>query len=239
MRSFLKTKDPDANSLMILHGLIDDLDIEQLKYLQLISKQYFLLLKQDQLILCAVNQNFKNFSLNYNDLKYKQLTNIHQAKSSLLFKACKLKQQQKFLDLTCGWGIDSLVIASLGYQVLSYEINPLVGIMVQYAKYYLNLDWQVRIEDCLAINNYHDYDVLYLDPMFQKPAKARLPDKKMQILALLNNENLSVNAMFDIISTKANAKIVIKLPINFPETKPPNYKIKGKSIKWLVYLNKI
>lgn len=228
------TIDSNCNeSIDTLNNIISGLSTDNINYLSSIKNDYCLKLEAKTLSIVFVTKKFKPFVLDYSSSKY--IDCIKNAKNSLLNKACKITPQSNILDMSCGWGRDSLTMSCLGANVTSLEINPLVAILVQYAKAKLAYTWQVLIADSIEyINTHKNFDIIYLDPMF--PPKKSLSSKSLQILALLCNSKLSIDAMLEHTLAQTNTKTIIKLPLNYKTKQTPNYKIYGKAIKWYVFI---
>lgn len=215
-----------------LLDLITQLTSEQINYLQQLSTKLRLELIANKLYLTSQTQNFKPFNLNYNFLLEKQSIN-----TSLVAKACKISKDTKVADLTCGWGYDSAVLAHQGGCVVSYEANPLIGLMVQYTILELNYNWKVIIADSTTkLNTLNKYQVIYLDPMFNPLDKTRKSNKQIQIITNTQQINTDAETFLNLLINKFTNKVVIKLYKNSQLKSKPNYIISGKNIKFWVYL---
>lgn len=221
------------DSIAILKNIVQNLSTQNINYILKMQKTFQLKLEEKTLSIIFNQNNFKPFILDYNSSKY--LDCIKNAKKSLLNKACKLKPQNKILDMSCGWGKDSLTMACLGANITSIEVNPLVAILVQYAKAKLYYNWKLIIEDSVNyIKNNKDFDIVYLDPMF--PPKKNLSNKNLQILSLLCKPTSSIEYMLEHVLKTTKSKTVIKLPLKYSIRHKPNYKIYGKTIKWYIFI---
>lgn len=166
--------------------------------------------------------------------------------------ACSNKQRSitKILDLTAGWGADSLTLAHHGKQVAMLEQNPLVYAIVAYSLERLAaveagaaIASQMTIENTDALdflgrlNDNHDIDCIYLDPMFPGHKSGAKPSKEMQILQALTG-NLGIESCFEQALGKARRRVVVKRPAkagSLDDVKPDmNYR--EKTIRFDVYL---
>ncbi len=102
----------------------------------------------------------------------------------LLIKACQLKAGDSFLDCTLGLGADSIVASYFSGtgRITALEHQTAVAHVIRWGMklYQSRMPWLEeaikRIEvinqdhgDYLAAQTDHAYDIVYFDPMFQKP----------------------------------------------------------------------
>jgi len=171
-----------------------------------------------------------------------------------LIKACSNKQRsiKTVLDLTAGWGMDSFTLAWHGQQVTLLEQNELVHAIVSYSLGRLATDSQgaqvaarISIEHTNA-NDYlqsldtnHDYDCIYLDPMFPRHKSSAKPAKEMQILQALT-ANLEIESCFELALQNARRRVVVKRPakaVRLSSLKP-DLVYREKTIRFDVYLTR-
>ena len=169
-----------------------------------------------------------------------------------IVKACSNKQRSitKILDLTAGWGVDSLTLAHHGKQVTMLEQNPLVYAIVAYALQRLAaadagfaIAQQMTIEHTDALdfldklNDNHDIDCIYLDPMFPVHRSGAKPSKEMQILQALTG-NLGIESCFEQALGKARKRVVVKRPAKAGSLNgaKPDLTYREKTIRFDVYL---
>jgi 16S rRNA (guanine1516-N2)-methyltransferase len=169
-----------------------------------------------------------------------------------IIKACNNKQRNiiRLLDLTAGWGADSLTLACHGKRVTMLEQNELIYAILAYSLGRLAttasgaaIAQRMTIENCNALNflndleDNHDYDCIYLDPMFPGHKSGAKPAKEMQILQALTG-NLEMESCFEQALGKARKRVVIKRPAkaaSFNEVKP-DLVYREKTIRFDVYL---
>jgi 16S rRNA (guanine1516-N2)-methyltransferase len=169
-----------------------------------------------------------------------------------LIKACNNKQRniKKVLDLTAGWGIDSFTLAWHGQQVTLVEQNELLYAVVAYSLGRLAIDDHgAAVAERMFIqndeaNNYllsleanHEYDCIYLDPMFPRRKSGAKPSKEMQILQALT-ANVDIDSCFELALQKARRRVVVKRPIKAAQlsTLEPDLVYREKTIRFDVYL---
>lgn len=118
-------------------------------------------------------------------------------KNELLARACLYQPDLKVLDCTGGLGHDGLLLARLGASVTMLERQPLVWLMLsQQLKQALHDEKLTAIAARMSLRYTdaaefltqmvpHDYDVIYLDPMFhaseQQPHQLAKISKKPQV----------------------------------------------------------
>ena len=171
-----------------------------------------------------------------------------------LLKACNNKQRniKNVLDLTAGWGIDSFTLAWHGQQVTLLEQNELLYAIVSYSLARLAIGGQgaavaarISIEHTNA-NSYlqsldanHEYDCIYLDPMFPRHKSSAKPAKEMQILQALTT-NLEIESCFELALQTARRRVVVKRPLKAIRLSSlkPDLVYREKTIRFDIYLTR-
>ena len=171
-----------------------------------------------------------------------------------LIKACNNKQRniKKILDLTAGWGIDSFTLAWHGQQVTLLEQNELLYAIVAYSLSRLGTDDQstavaarMSIENTEAssylqsLDANHEYDCIYLDPMFPRHKSGAKPAKEMQILQALTT-NVEIDSCFQLALQNARRRVVVKRPARAARLSAlkPDLVYREKTIRFDVYLTR-
>ncbi|MCP4388302.1 MAG: class I SAM-dependent methyltransferase, partial [Gammaproteobacteria bacterium] len=128
-----------------------------------------------------------------------------------LIRACNNKSRNidRVLDLTAGWGADSLTLASQGQQVTLAEQNALIFAILSYSLESLarnpagaDCAARMRLENIEAgeylrhLDQAHGFDCIYLDPMFPTHKSSAKPAKEMQVLQALT-DNVEIESCFD------------------------------------------
>lgn len=159
---------------------------------------------------------------------------------TLVNQACagKVRAELRVLDLYAGYGLDGLGLATR-HNVTLVEIQPLVhALQVEFA-------WRAGCRaqhifgdaiNCLS-NEDMQWDVIYLDPMFPQRKKQALPNRGMQHLQVLSQQ-LPVDLM-EVISfarTRAERRVVVKRRSKDPVIERPEFQLKGKAVRFDVYL---
>ena len=170
----------------------------------------------------------------------------------LLLKACNNRQRSigKVLDLTAGWATDAFILASHGQEVTLLEHHDLVHAIVAHALAQLqhqsgSAEIAQRLhlvkDDALSyldkLGPEHDFDCIYLDPMFPEHKSGAKPAKEMQILQALT-DNANTEACFDMALAKAHKRVVVKRGARAPALmdRAPDFSQRAKTIRFDVYL---
>ncbi len=174
-----------------------------------------------------------------------------QSKQALL-RACnnKARSIRQVLDLTAGWGADSLTLACHGQQVTLLEQNRLIYTILDYSLQCLAYEsassevaGRMRLEQAEAgaylrkLADDHAFDCIYLDPMFPNHKSSAKPAKEMQILQALTT-NLDIESCFELALQKARRRVVVKRPAKAPDLTAikPDVVYREKTIRFDVYL---
>ena len=175
-----------------------------------------------------------------------------QSKQALL-RACnnKARDIDSVLDLTAGWGADSLTLAYHGQRVTLLEQNELIRAILAYSLARLAEENATGAAVAArlsllaaeagaylrALDDAHEFDCIYLDPMFPAHKSGARPAKEMQILQTLT-ANRDIEACFELARSRARRRVVVKRPAKAPplnEAKP-DIVYREKSIRFDVYL---
>ncbi|MEM7562087.1 MAG: class I SAM-dependent methyltransferase [Pseudomonadota bacterium] len=190
-----------------------------------------------------------NLSYSHSFVKSALATRARQSGQAVL-KACNNKKRsiRRVLDVTGGWGADSLTLALHGREVTLLEYNPLVFNIVDYStKCWMNLplnhngslsaQHQTALTYLDQSESADAYDCIYLDPMFPAHKSSAKPSKEMQILQVLT-ENLEIETSFEKSLERAKQRVVVKRPLKAePLTRlKPDFCIREKTIRFDIYL---
>ena len=124
------------------------------------------------------------------------------------------------------------------YAILAYSLGRLATSASGTA-----IAQRMTIENRNALNflvdleDNHDYDCIYLDPMFPNHKSGAKPAKEMQILQALTG-NLEMESCFEQALGRARKRVVIKRPAkaaNFNDVKP-DLVYREKTVRFDVYL---
>ena len=159
-------------------------------------------------------------------------------------------------DVTGGLGRDAMTLALLGCEVVAFERNPFVGMLLLDARSRALKEGgavaeaaarlQIRIEDARhalgdASSSEEAPDVIYIDPMFpegkQAAVKKAAVKKDAMLLRMLVGEGadpLQDEELFTLSMPVAKSRVVVKRSLRAPaivESPPPQASFKGKSVR--------
>lgn len=154
------------------------------------------------------------------------------------------------VDVTAGWGQDSLAMFRMGYEVLCIERSPVMAELLQDGLKRLGkLDWMQQLNltpPQLLTGNAIDIleqlpiqpDCIYLDPMFPpKRKKSALAKKSIMILRDLVGDDADKEDLFTTALKIAGKRVVVKSPDHAePLGGRPNESFQGKLLRYDVYL---
>ena len=167
-------------------------------------------------------------------------------KNELLIKACKVKAFSPFVvDATAGLGEDSMLLAAAGYDVVLYEKNPVIALLLKDALACAHADKalgcaarRMQFIEADSIEAMHNLpmrpDVIYLDPMFPERKKSAAVKKKFQLLHRLEAPCDDEDALLYAAIDAKPSKVVIKRPLkaSFLGDIKPSYSLQGKAIRY-------
>ena len=173
--------------------------------------------------------------------------------TQLLLKACNNKQRSVhgILDLTAGWGVDAFILARHGHSITLIERDKLIHDVVAHSLQCLAGDptqaataAAMRLHHCeaadylRALANDHEFDCIYLDPMFAAHKSSAKPAKEMQILQALTT-NSSIEDCLELARSLARKRVVVKRAAKAATLTrdPPDLVQRAKSIRFDIYLS--
>ena len=176
-------------------------------------------------------------------LPQQQINRRSQAKRlGELARACGLPQAKPtVLDACAGFGTDGLTLAAHGCAVTMVEQNPIVWLLLN--------DLARGVDGVTAeqgnckqvMQTERRWDVVYLDPMFAPRRKNALPGRGLQHLRELTSaegaqNTLALPELIDLARGCALSRVVVKRRLKDPQEPQSAFQIKGKSIRFDVYL---
>jgi 16S rRNA (guanine1516-N2)-methyltransferase len=159
----------------------------------------------------------------------------------------------RLLDGTAGFGQDALLAMTFGCQVTAVEQSPVVAALLQDGIERARRDdeavgfkltnlqvVQGQTEDYLAKLKPAEFpDVIYLDPMFEKPKKSAKSPKEMQLLQELMDHSSDEEQLLNVAMKATRNRVVVKRPLKGRAIVPnPSHSFKGQSVRYDVYLVK-
>lgn len=142
-----------------------------------------------------------------------------------LIRACALEEGSSFLDCTLGLGADAIVAAYFARagRVVALESSPLIAAIVKWGMkvYHSGIDWlDQAIHSIEVINGEHylylkklgdnSFDIVYFDPMFQKPRYKSTALTPLRLLA--NHQRLSREVLGEACRVARKRVVVKEMP---------------------------
>ncbi len=165
------------------------------------------------------------------------------------------------IDVTAGWGQDSIVMHELGMCVTAVEREPIIYLLLwdglrRYFNFYksegnktvfntekekFTLIYGDAISVLESLGESECPDLIYLDPMFPENKKRALSNKNMQILqALTDKKENNIEKLLKVALNKIKKRLILKRPLKdktldekFESKKSTQFM--GKSIRYDVY----
>jgi len=169
----------------------------------------------------------------------------------LVVQAAKVRSTAHplLVDATAGLGRDGLLLAAAGFRVRMIEYNPVVAALLadglERASRMTGLAGTVaRIDliqgdalDYLPVLN-EQPDVIYLDPMFPERTKSALVKQELRLLQLIDHKDTDPSELLRTAMNVHARKVVVKRPLKGPTLldTPPAYSVRGKAIRFDVYV---
>ena len=160
----------------------------------------------------------------------------------------KTERPLRILDATAGLLGDSMIMLALGHSVTAYEQSKILYTMLNNELNQLFetdsnlLNFQLINSNVCETNfNERSFDVIYFDPMYpeERASSARRSDLK-KINSILEIEGLASDpeSTFAYLRSIPKTKLIVKRPLKVDAFEGSiNYQIKGKSVRFDIYLN--
>ena len=189
-------------------------------------------------------------SLSFDFLKGRLFNRLKRIEHESLIKKAigKNKAQLKIFDATAGSLIDTIIFLKLGHKVVACEQSKILYRLLDDAilrakkeyDFFENLLF-VNSDAAKVIDNHKDSDIFYFDPMFKDiKQNVKRSGTIQKIGNILDHEKLEDTSIqiFDQMLKKKYKKIIVKRPIKSnPLNEKINYQVKGKAIRYDVYVN--
>lgn len=192
--------------------------------------------------LCFHSSNFKK-PLFFNPNSGKMAFRLRRSEQESLIKKAlgKLHSDAVIFDATGGLLNDALIMSSLGYKIIAVEQSKILHAMLYCGllNYSKANNLSLVYGHCEEISLKHSFDVIYFDPMFESPNTA-LRDKQFRMI----NEILEIESIkndnhqtFAHLRSFSDKKLIVKRPIKAePFAEDINYQVKGRSIRYDIYI---
>ena len=188
-------------------------------------------------------------SLSFDFLKGRLFNRLKRIEHESLIKKAigKNKAQLKIFDATAGSLIDTIIFLKLGHKVVACEQSKILYRLLDDAilrakkeyDFFDNLSF-INSDSAVIIDSYLDSDIFYFDPMFeevkQNTKRSGTLQKIGNVLSFEKLEDTSAQ-IFDHMLKKKYKKVIVKRPIKSnPLYEKINYQVKGKAIRYDVYV---
>ena len=188
-------------------------------------------------------------SLSFDFLKGRLFNRLKRIEHESLIKKAigKNKAQLKIFDATAGSLIDTIIFLKLGHKVVACEQSKILYRLLDDAilrakkeyDFFDNLSF-INSDSAVIIDSYLDSDIFYFDPMFeevkQNTKRSGTLQKIGNVLSFEKLEDTSTQ-IFDHMLKKKYKKVIVKRPIKSnPLYEKINYQVKGKAIRYDVYV---
>jgi 16S rRNA (guanine1516-N2)-methyltransferase len=172
----------------------------------------------------------------------------------LLAQAAKVRKipSPLVIDATAGLGRDGFLLAAAGFRVWLFERNPIIAALLadglerarRNAKTAAIAErMQLFAGDALDFlpSLAEKPDVIYLDPMFPERSKTAKVKQELRLLQLLGHANDEPEQLLRAALVIGAKKVVVKRPLKGPLLLglPPSYALRGKAIRFDVYVGKV
>jgi 16S rRNA (guanine1516-N2)-methyltransferase len=136
----------------------------------------------------------------------------------------------RILDAMAGWGVDALVLAAAGANVVMVEREPHLHVLQQ------DLARRAGCHEAASflgdgfrwLSASVPFDVVYLDPMFPERSKRALPRKRMQYLAGLGAaDERPVDHWLACAIAHALDRVVLKRRLRDPVVRTPDWQVRA------------
>lgn len=196
--------------------------------------------------------NKTSFHIDFLSGKIKYRSEQAGLRKELLARAIGIHPRENpiIIDATAGLGLDSFILASLGFEITLLERSPIMHALLSDALQRARLQAQVApiIErmnlikaDALEWLPNRSCDVILLDPMFPERKKSSLVKKEMVIMQDLLGKDEDSSLLFQQALTCATHRVVVKRPrlaANIADF-APNFSLIGKSSRFDIYLTQL
>ena len=149
------------------------------------------------------------------------------------------KKKSSLLDCTAGYGRDSYILRSIGFNVTMVENSPIMSLLLN------NALKKIKLSDFVMYHgNAYDYlhhtektyEYIYIDFMFNKIKNNSLSSKNDETLKLISFQDLNKNDLINLAIKKSTGRVVVKEPKHSSsKIIKPEYMIKTKILNYNVY----
>jgi 16S rRNA (guanine1516-N2)-methyltransferase len=211
---------------------------------------YVLLVNPDSLALQNLSAKTKPLIVDFNDKKISYRLNKLSIKNEAVARACGLKRNQpvSIIDTTAGLGLDSFILAALGFEITLLERSPIIYALLADGLRRASAEPKLaaitnrmhlhHADAQIWLASHAKADIIYLDPMFPTRQKTALIKKEMAfcqdiLVPAADTENLFTTAL-----ACALKRVVVKRPRLglYLAQRTPSYSLTGSSSRFDIYL---
>ena len=188
-------------------------------------------------------------SLSFDFLKGRLFNRLKRIEHESLIKKAigKNKAQLKIFDATAGSLIDTIIFLKLGHKVVACEQSKILYRLLNDAILRAKKEYDffdklsfINSDSAVIIDSHLDSDIFYFDPMFEEVKQNTKRSGTLQkigyVLSFEKLEDTSAQ-IFDHMLKKKYKKVIVKRPIKSnPLYEKINYQVKGKAIRYDVYV---
>ncbi len=170
----------------------------------------------------------------------------HKGKSELIAKATGLpKGIERVFDGTLGLAQDAWFLSRLGAKVIGCERSPVLFVLLAEAlsrakSQYPQIEFEILFGDSMEHLKTHQYEAIYLDPMFPEKKKSALPRKEMRIFRKLVGDDLDAKELLAAAKLAATERVVVKRPMKAePLAEGVIHSFEGTTVRYDLYSTKV
>ncbi len=208
---------------------------------------FYLYYNNDGLNLIATHLNLGPLHLDFNHGALHQRLQRAAISKEPLARAVGLhkKPALQLCDATAGIGREGCLLASLGARVTLVERSPIMVALLSDALNRCHDAWRERVNLIAADSRdflmaaQEQFDVVYLDPMFEAHSHKAQVKKEMQYLQALMGPEVDADALLTVALNLKPGRVVVKRPLkarNLLEKKP-DFCLTLAAYRFDVYLN--
>jgi 16S rRNA (guanine1516-N2)-methyltransferase len=172
----------------------------------------------------------------------------------LLVRAAKVHRHAAplIIDATAGLGRDAFLLAAAGYRVHLFERHPIIAALLGDGLQRAARSPQIAAITArmhLTVGDVVDFfstineqpEVIYLDPMFPERSKSAKVKQELRLLQLLPDHKDDAEQLLQAALALQAKKVVVKRPLKGPFllTLPPTYSLRGKAVRFDIYVGAI
>ncbi len=207
---------------------------------------FYLYYTSNGLTLIGTHLNLGPLHLDFNQGALSQRLEKASIRNEALARAVGLhkKRDAHICDATAGIGREGCLLAALGAQITLVERSPIMVALLKDALERCEAPWREGVHlvaaDSVDFLNttLAEFDVIYLDPMFEVHSHKAQVKKEMQYLQALMGPQEDGDALFRVALSRNPWRIVVKRPLKAPSllAQKPDFCLKLKTYRFDVYV---